>query len=201
MLWRIAYIDIAYVRVRMKANIKRTESHSMKKVLIVLLAVSVATNIAFIGNYWLVAPQEGAACDAAAVHDVDKVVRFLHDARVCYVATIDGAHARVRPFGAAMAIDGKLSIGTGRKKNVFRQMKEQPNVEISAMVGDGKSIRISGALEDRTSPESRRRFFKAFPSLAEMYGGKEDQFAVLSFARATAVISDSSGYEETIELK
>ena len=172
----------------------------MKKIFIILFVVSIATNVAFIGN-WFVAPQNPAVCDARTEEPVDKVVRFLQDARVFYIATVDGEQARVRPFGAALNIDGKLSISTGAKKNVARQIKDNPNVEISAMVGDGKSIRITGPLEDRTTPANRKKFLHAMPSLAGLYSGKEEQFTVLSFTHATAVIKDLAGYKEVIELK
>jgi uncharacterized pyridoxamine 5'-phosphate oxidase family protein len=134
------------------------------------------------------------------MNNTDKIVEFLKAAQVFYVATADGDQPRVRPFGVALNIDGKLSICTGAWKNVARQIKSNQKIEISAMAPDGKYIRITGMLEDKSTGENKRKFFDYMPRLAELYKDKENEFTVLSFTYATAVISDMSGNLETIEL-
>lgn len=151
----------------------------------------------------------GAATFAAAasskekkMESTDKVVKFLQDSKVFYIATIDGNKPRVRPFGAVLNLDGKVSICTGSAKNVYNQIKSNPNVEISAMTMEGKWIRISGDLVDTTNDDNKKKFFAAYPSVADIYsGGKRNDFAILSFKSGTATIEDFSGYKEVIELK
>ncbi|MDR2098414.1 MAG: pyridoxamine 5'-phosphate oxidase family protein [Rickettsiales bacterium] len=135
------------------------------------------------------------------MNGTDKVVKFLQDAKVFYIATIDGRHARVRPFGAALNIGGKLAICTGSRKNVARQIAANPNVEISAMTADGKYIRVSGALADVSSDENRQKFFDFMIGLAGLYKGKEAELQILSFESATATIADLAGNSETINLE
>ena len=47
---------------------------------------------------------------------MEEVVRFLKDADVYYLATMDGDQPRVRPFGTAHIFDGRLYIQTGKIK-------------------------------------------------------------------------------------
>ena len=47
---------------------------------------------------------------------MEKVLQFLKDAGVYYLATADGDQPRVRPFGTAHIFEGRLYIQTGRKK-------------------------------------------------------------------------------------
>lgn len=54
-------------------------------------------------------------------------------AGVFYIATTDGDQPRVRPFDGAVVFDGKLYIGTGKQKDVFKQIEKNPKVEIFSM--------------------------------------------------------------------
>ena len=47
---------------------------------------------------------------------MQKVVDFLKDTGVYYLATVEGDQPRVRPFGTAHIFEGKLYIQTGKVK-------------------------------------------------------------------------------------
>ena len=143
-----------------------------------------------------------ASAKEKQIDNNDKVVRFLQDSKVFYIATIDGDKPRVRPFGAVLNIDGKVSICTGAFKNVYKQIEQNPNVEISAMSADGKWIRVSGSLTNITNEANQKKFFEAMPNLEKIYSGdKKKDFTVLSFKSGTATIEDMTGNKEVIELK
>ena len=79
-----------------------------------------------------------------------RVHNFLKHAQVYYLATVDGDQPRVRPFGTILIYEGKLYIQTGRKKNVSKQIKKNPKVELCAF--NGKTwLRLSGKLVDDNS--------------------------------------------------
>ena len=63
---------------------------------------------------------------------MEEVYAFLKACGTYYLATVDGDHPRVRPFGTIDIFDGKLTIRTGSKKDVAHQMLENPQVEICA---------------------------------------------------------------------
>ena len=66
---------------------------------------------------------------------MQEVYEFLKACGTYYLATLDGSQPRVRPFGTVDLYDGKLTIQTGRKKDVSRQMLANPQVEICAFNG------------------------------------------------------------------
>lgn len=62
---------------------------------------------------------------------MSEVVKFLTDAETFYIATVDGDKPRVRPFGIAIDHESKVYFVTGNKKEVYRQLKANPNFEVS----------------------------------------------------------------------
>jgi uncharacterized pyridoxamine 5'-phosphate oxidase family protein len=135
-----------------------------------------------------------------SMSNTDRVVKFLRDAKVFYIATVDGNQPRVRPFGVAANIDGKVSVCTGSTKNVAKQIKNNPNVEIVAMTTDGKWLRLTGVLVDITTTANQNKIFEVEPGLKSLYGKNIDTFRVLAFEEGTAIIQDMNGYKEVIEL-
>lgn len=63
---------------------------------------------------------------------MNKVVEFLQENPVQYLATVgrDGK-AKCRPFMFAGELDGKLWFCTNNTKDVYKDMQENPEVEIS----------------------------------------------------------------------
>lgn len=51
---------------------------------------------------------------------MEEVQRFIKDAGVYYLATIEDNKPKVRPFGTIEIFEDKLYIQTGKKKDVFK---------------------------------------------------------------------------------
>ncbi|WP_461461328.1 pyridoxamine 5'-phosphate oxidase family protein, partial [Methanobrevibacter sp.] len=67
--------------------------------------------------------------------NIKKVDEFLTDAEVFYLATVTEENKpKNRPLGFHMLVDDKIYFGVGTFKEVYKQMKENPYVEISATV-------------------------------------------------------------------
>ena len=117
-----------------------------------------------------------------------EVQEFLKKCEVYYLATIDGDKPRVRPFGTAEIFEDKLYIQTGKKKDVFKQIEKNNNVEICGFT-EGKWIRIAGKLilDDRI--EAKKYMLDQNPVLRNMYDENDDNTAVLYFESAEAIIS------------
>lgn len=58
----------------------------------------------------------------------NKVAEYL--AGIFYIATVEGDQPRVRPFDAAVVVDGVVYIGTNHHKKVYQQILKNPKVEI-----------------------------------------------------------------------
>ena len=120
---------------------------------------------------------------------VDRVLNFLKEAKVFYIATIDGNKPRVRPFGGISEFEGKLYIPTNNQKKVFKQMMENPNIEICGMV-NGRWIRIEAEVVNDTRREARKAMLDAYgEALTRMYSLDDGIFEVLYLKNATATIS------------
>ena len=119
---------------------------------------------------------------------IEKAVKFLKDAKVYYLATVEGDQPRVRPFGTAHIFEGKLYIQTGKKKDVSKQLAANPKAEICAFMG-ADWIRISGELVEDDRLEARESMLDAYPELKAMYAADDGNTQVFYFKDAAAVIS------------
>jgi uncharacterized pyridoxamine 5'-phosphate oxidase family protein len=129
-----------------------------------------------------------------------KALEFLQESGIFYLATTEGDQPRVRPFGAVFEYEGKLYIVTNNTKKCFKQMLENPKVEISAMNKKGQWIRVTGEVVDDNRREVKEVAFEAVPSLKRMYSIDDGIFAVLYFTKGTATISSFNGEPETFSL-
>ena len=116
---------------------------------------------------------------------MQRVCKFLKDAGVYYLATVEGDQPRVRPFGTAHIFEGKLYIQTGKVKPTSRQLAANPKAEISAF-HNGTWIRICGELVEDDRVEARKSMLDAYPNLRGMYDENDGNTQVLYFRNATA---------------
>ena len=128
---------------------------------------------------------------------MERVVKFLKDAEVYYLATVEGDQPRVRPFGTAHIFEEKLYIQTGKVKDVSKQLSANPKAEICAFK-DGEWIRIAGELVEDDRVEARQSMLDAYPALQNMYAADDGNTQVLYFRNATAVISSFTHEPEVI---
>ena len=73
----------------------------------------------------------------------EKVHKFLDEAKVFYLSTVDGDKPRNRPLGLHSLINDKEYFGVGQFKEVYKQLEKNPNCELVALKG-GEWIRING---------------------------------------------------------
>lgn len=128
---------------------------------------------------------------------MERVYKFLKDAKTYYLATMDGDQPRVRLFGTAHIFEGKLYIQTGKKKAVSKQIMQNNKVEISTMLG-GDWIRITGELIEDDRREARVSMLEAYPELRAMYDADDGNTQVFYIENATAVFSSFTKPEETV---
>ncbi|EGW38678.1 pyridoxamine 5'-phosphate oxidase family protein [Desulfosporosinus sp. OT] len=129
-----------------------------------------------------------------------KALEFLKESGTFYLATVDGDQPRVRPFGAVFEYEGKLYIVTNNTKNCFKQMLENPKVEISGMNKKGQWIRITGEVAHDDRREVKELALETIPPLKTMYNIDDGIFAVLYFTKGTATISSFKAEPETFSL-
>ncbi|WP_315066186.1 pyridoxamine 5'-phosphate oxidase family protein [uncultured Clostridium sp.] len=129
-----------------------------------------------------------------------KALEFLKESGTFYLATTEGDQPRVRPFGAVFEYEEKLYIVTNNKKDCFKQMLQNPKVEISTMNKKGQWIRVAGEVANDDRREVKEFALEAYPSLKRMYSLDDGIFAVLYFTKGTASIYSFNGEPETFPL-
>ena len=129
---------------------------------------------------------------------MEEVQKFLKEAGVYFIATVDGDKPKVRPFGTAEIFEGHLYIQTGKKKRIAAQLASIPKAELCCF--DGKQwIRLSGALVPDERVEAKKAMLDAYPELRNMYNENDENTIVYYFKNATAYLTSFSAAEEEIK--
>ncbi len=129
---------------------------------------------------------------------MEKVLEFLKNAGVYYLATVDGDQPRVRPFGTVNVFEGRLYIQTGLVKDVARQLLANPRAEICAFK-DGVWVRVSGRLVLDDRYEAKKSMLDAYPGLRSRYSEDDGNTAVFYFEDGEAVFSSFTAPSETVK--
>lgn len=125
---------------------------------------------------------------------MQRVVKFLQDNPVQYLATVgrDGK-AKCRPFMFSFERDGKLWFNTGNFKDVYKDMQENPNIEVCISSPQYQWIRISGKAVFVNDPVIKAAALEN-PIVKANYETPENPaFEVFYLENAHAVIADFSG--------
>ena len=119
---------------------------------------------------------------------MQEVYDFLKKCGTYYLATMEGDQPRVRPFGIIDLFDGKLTIQTGKKKEVSKQMMENPKIEICAFDGQ-RWLRISATAVEDPRLEAQKHMLDAYPSLQEMYQAGDGNTQIFALEQGVATFS------------
>ena len=115
---------------------------------------------------------------------MERVCKFLKDAGVYYLATVEGDQPRVRPFGTAHIFEGKLYIQTGKVKPTSHQLAANPKTEICAFT-EGAWIRVACELVEDDRFEAKKSMLDAYPNLRGMYNETDGNTQVFFMKNAT----------------
>jgi uncharacterized pyridoxamine 5'-phosphate oxidase family protein len=127
---------------------------------------------------------------------MQEVYDFLKG-KTYYLATVEGDQPRVRPFGTIGIFEGKLYILTGKNKEVSKQLKANPKIEICAFEG-GIWIRIQALAVNDDRREPKQHMLDVYPNLKSSYSADGGNTQVLYLKDARATISGSTGEPRVI---
>jgi uncharacterized pyridoxamine 5'-phosphate oxidase family protein len=117
-----------------------------------------------------------------------EVYDFLKKCGTYYLATVDGTKPRVRPFGTVDIFENKLYFQTGKVKNVSKQIKANPNVELCGMSAEGVWIRVEAEAVEDSRVEAKQHMLDAYPTLKGRYSAADDNTQVFYLKDAVATI-------------
>lgn len=121
--------------------------------------------------------------------------RFLKECEVFWVTTIDKDRPASRPFGAVMERGGELYISTADTKAVYKQLKANPAVQLTAIKpGTREWIRIDGRAIEASDPDAKAQMLKDCPRLRRHYPSpKAEGFVLFRIAESTAFLYTDEG--------
>lgn len=129
---------------------------------------------------------------------MQRVHDFLKKSEVYYLATVENDQPRVRPFGTVDLFEGKLYIQTAKVKEVAKQLKANPKIEISAMAGD-QWIRLTAEAVLDDNVEAQKHMLEQYPSLQEKYQPGDGNSEVYYLQNAVAQICSFTADPVTIK--
>lgn len=125
---------------------------------------------------------------------MNEVVKFLTDNPVQVLATVgrDGK-AKARPFMFCFEQDGKLWFCTNNQKDVYKDIRENPYIEISVSSPEYAWIRLNGKAVFENNMSVKEDCMKNPIVLVQYKTADNPIFEVFYLADAQAVIADFSG--------
>ena len=125
---------------------------------------------------------------------MERIDGLLTEAKVFYLATVDRDQPKLRPLGAHHLVEGKVWLGVGEFKEVYRQLAANPKCEVVALMPDGGTwLRWTGRAVFAEGAERERLeevFLEAMPGLRGIYDkspGKRMMCFTLAESRAELI--------------
>ena len=129
-------------------------------------------------------------------------LEYLKANPVFHIATVDGTKARVRPFGFSMKRNGALYFCTNKTKDVYKQLSQNPEIEISDMGNDRTWLRIRGRIAFDETREAKAQAFEESVNLLKLYpkGADDEIFVTFYFTEAVATLFSFTEASKNIPL-
>lgn len=132
--------------------------------------------------------------------DIEKVSNYLTDAKVFFLATVDGDKPKARPLGLQILHDDRIYFGVGDFKEVYRQMRENPNVEIVATRGED-ILRYYGVAKFDDNEEVLNIAWEMLGELKGLYDSNGWNMKLFYIDEATAEFRNMFSVEESYNFK
>lgn len=128
-----------------------------------------------------------------ALEGAKRIDEFINEAKVFYLATVDGNKPKNRPLGFHLLKEGKIYFGVGNQKDVFKQMTENPFVEIVALV-ETDFLRYYGKAVFEESYDFAESIIEGNEFLQSIYNDETGfKLAIFHLEDATAEIRNITG--------
>lgn len=123
------------------------------------------------------------------------MIEFLNENPVQYLATVDlDGKPRVRPFQFMLEEEGKLYFCTNNQKNVYKQLKKSPYVEITTSSPTFAWIRLRGKAVFSDDIKIKKAIIESNELVKSQYQTANNPiFKIFYLDEAKAVITDFSG--------
>jgi uncharacterized pyridoxamine 5'-phosphate oxidase family protein len=126
---------------------------------------------------------------------IQAVTDFLNKSQVHYFATIGTDNKpKVRPFQFMFEEAGKLYFCTSNQKMVFKEIQNNPHVEISSSLEDFSWLRLNGKVVFSDDLTLKQKVLDLSPIVQSIYNTADNPaFELFYLDKAHETIADFSG--------
>lgn len=128
----------------------------------------------------------------------ERILTILKRTESFFFATVEDGKPKVRPFNVSMEFEDKIYFYTNNHKSAFSQMQSNPNIEICAMIGEDRWLRLSGEVVWDNRPEVKRAMLDFNPELRSKYSEDDKIFETFYLSNMQAVIHSIHHEREVI---
>ena len=130
---------------------------------------------------------------------MNKVSNFLKENPLFFFATTEEDQPRVRALAFSTEYEGKLFLGLGNHKEVYKQLQANPKFELCCLAKDGTYLRVTGTARFQQEEKVAERVFENFPHLRTFYTQPEGpRIATFFVEKGKAVFANMTGNLEEI---
>lgn len=116
---------------------------------------------------------------------MEKALNFLKNHKNAAFATVEGGRPKIRTFQIMKQEGADLYFVTGYQKEVYRQLRSNPAVEILVMDGN-EFVRVAGDAVFDVDDETAREIYATTPVLQRLY----DDYTKLAYFRLPIAVMD-----------
>lgn len=126
---------------------------------------------------------------------MNEVVKFLEENPVQYFSTVGlDNKPKVRPFQFMLEDGGKLYFCTSNEKDVFKQIENNPYVEVCVSSPKFEWMRLNGKVSFSNDIAIKEKVLNSSPLVKSLYKTADNPiFEIFYLDDANAVIADFSG--------
>lgn len=129
---------------------------------------------------------------------MNRIVNILNQSKPFFFATTEGKQPRVRPYNAVVEFEDKVYFYTNKRTHAFKQIADNPFIELCAMISEDRWLRVSGKVVYDYRPEVKQAMLDANPELKSMYSADDKIFEVFYLSNMQATIHSNNIEPEVI---
>ena len=128
---------------------------------------------------------------------LERIDNYFKETGMFFLATEDGDQPKCRPLGLSAIIDGQLYFGVGGFKDVYKQLCENPKVELVASK-QADWLRVYGEAVFETDYTIADKLMEIAPFLKNIYNEETgNKLEVFHLEHATAEFRSLLAVEES----
>lgn len=130
--------------------------------------------------------------------DIRKITEFITPGSTVYLATTENNTPHVRPFQFQFEQDGSLWFCTASTKDVYHQIRNNPQVEFAMVSPEYVTMRIKGTVQFRENSTVKEKIIRENELIRSIYREAVNPvFMVFSLDHGDVKISYLTGEPDT----